>query len=112
MLAYLLSCCICVASRSASTLGGPPILAINPVGAVRPVPPVTGPVPIQPALVGHGPVAVIERPLPHGCANGVASSQSCPGTMPKSHYFNGGSAAISTGWAPPNGGGVGVVATR
>src|SRR5216684_5544239 len=63
------------------------------------VPPVTGPVPIQPALVGHGPVAVIERPLPHGCANGVASSQSCPGTMPKSHYFNGGSAAISTGWA-------------
>ncbi len=25
----------------------------------------------------------------------------CPGTMPKCHYFNGGSAAISTGWAPP-----------
>jgi hypothetical protein len=30
-----------------------------------------------------------------------ASSQSCGRTVPKSHYFSGGSAAISTGWPPP-----------
>jgi hypothetical protein len=42
-----------------------------------------------------------ERPLPHRCANGVASSQSCPKTVPKSHYLNGGSATISSEWAPP-----------
>jgi hypothetical protein len=58
--------------------------------------------PLRPAAVagGHrfglGPGADIERPLPHGCASGVASSLSCGGTVPKSHYFNGGSADIST----------------
>ena len=51
------------------------------------------------SAMGH--VAVIAHPLPHGCANDVASSQSCGGIVPKSHYFNGGSAAISTGWLPP-----------
>jgi hypothetical protein len=58
--------------------------------------------PRKPAAAADGggactrPPAVIERPLPHGCANDVA-----PGTVPKSHYSNGGSAAISTGWPPP-----------
>jgi hypothetical protein len=52
----------------------------------------------------------IERPLPHGCASGVASSQSCGGIVPKS---------LSMAEASPNlpggrhlcHGGVGVVST-
>src|SRR5450631_1910277 len=31
-----------------------------------------------------GPAAVIKRPLPHGCANDVASSQTYGATVPKS----------------------------
>jgi len=50
-------------------------------------------------LCGHA--MAIERPLPLGCANDVAFSQSRGGTVPKPHFFNGASAAISTGWPPP-----------
>jgi hypothetical protein len=51
------------------------------------------------AALGHrcghrAPRHIIDRALPHGCANVVASSKSGPRTAPKSHYFDGGSAAI------------------